>query len=160
MTGLAGFQNNVSLAADEPPWLPMVGGRFRLGVTGGRAFGDLILVQRVFMTLNLGSRVTLVHGVASGADRLAKSVVEDLFPQWDLDPFPADWNRRCDDSCRHGVRRRRDGSVYCPQAGPIRNQEMVDSRLDLLVAFAGGDGTADMVRRARAAGILVLRVEE
>jgi len=159
MIGLKGFQNNTGLVADEPVWLPVIEGRFRLGVTGGRAFGNVLLVQRVFMTLNLGSRVTLVHGQALGADRTAKRVVEDFFPQWDLDPFPADWDRRCDDSCRHGVRRRRDGSVFCPQAGPDRNQKMVDSHLDLVVAFAGGDGTADMVRRARAAGVLVLRVE-
>lgn len=39
-------------------------------------------------------------------------------------------------------------------AGPIRNQQMLDDgKPDLVVAFPGGKGTADMVRRARVAGI-------
>jgi hypothetical protein len=33
---------------------------------------------------------------------------------------------------------------------------MIEWRPDLLVAFAGGKGTADMVRRARAAGVEVI----
>jgi hypothetical protein len=44
-------------------------------------------------------------------------------------------------------------------AGPIRNQLIVDSELirpDICVAFPGGRGTADMVRRCMAAGISVL----
>ena len=41
-------------------------------------------------------------------------------------------------------------------AGPIRNQAMLDEgRPDLVVAFPGHHGTADIVRRARAAGIKV-----
>lgn len=39
-------------------------------------------------------------------------------------------------------------------AGPIRNQLMLDEHTpDALVAFPGGRGTADMVRRATAAGL-------
>ncbi len=41
-------------------------------------------------------------------------------------------------------------------AGPIRNQRMLDEHNpDMVVAFPGGRGTADMVRRARVAGIPV-----
>jgi hypothetical protein len=40
-------------------------------------------------------------------------------------------------------------SLAGPAAGPIRNQRMLDWGPDLVVAFAGGKGTADMVRRAR-----------
>lgn len=43
-------------------------------------------------------------------------------------------------------------------AGPIRNQEMADMRPDRVVAFPGGSGTADMVQRAEAAGIPVIKV--
>jgi hypothetical protein len=44
-------------------------------------------------------------------------------------------------------------------AGPIRNQQMLDDgRPDLVVAFPGGRGTADMVRRASKAGIEVVHV--
>jgi len=46
------------------------------------------------------------------------------------------------------------------KAGPLRNQRMIDEgRPDLVVAFPGGKGTADMVRRAEAAGVKVLKIE-
>lgn len=41
-------------------------------------------------------------------------------------------------------------------AGPIRNARMLEFRPDFVVAFPGGDGTADMIRQARAAGVEVL----
>lgn len=45
-------------------------------------------------------------------------------------------------------------------AGPIRNQHMIDTaKPDLVVSFPGGAGTADMVRRAKAAGVRVIEVE-
>lgn len=44
-------------------------------------------------------------------------------------------------------------------AGPIRNQRMIDEgKPDLVVAFPGGRGTADMVGRARKAGIQVMEI--
>src|SRR6266446_6491961 len=40
------------------------------------------------------------------------------------------------------------------KAGPIRNQRMLDhGKPDLVVAFPGGHGTADMVGRARKVGV-------
>src|SRR6185437_6500452 len=49
-----------------------------------------------------------------------------------------------------------DGSGdYCPLHGPRRNRNMAASGGDFLAAFPGGDGTADMIRAARAAGIPV-----
>jgi hypothetical protein len=42
-------------------------------------------------------------------------------------------------------------------AGPIRNQKMLDWGPDLVVAFAGGTGTAGMVRLARAACVEVIK---
>lgn len=39
--------------------------------------------------------------------------------------------------------------------GPMRNQQMIDYGFDGVVAFPGGRGTADLVRRARAAGVPV-----
>lgn len=62
-------------------------------------------------------------------------------------PFPADWDR-------HGK-----------AAGPIRNQQMLDEgKPDMVLAFvnrplAESRGTADMVRRARAAGVPTYVVE-
>jgi hypothetical protein len=46
-------------------------------------------------------------------------------------------------------------------AGPIRNQKMLDDEQpDMVIAFPGGKGTADMVQRARAANIKVLEVAD
>jgi acyl-CoA synthetase (NDP forming) len=55
--------------------------------------------------------------------------------------FPANWKK-------HGK-----------SAGPIRNQLMLDvGKPDLVIAFPGGSGTADMIRRARKAGVPVKEI--
>jgi predicted Rossmann-fold nucleotide-binding protein len=42
----------------------------------------------------------------------------------------------------------------------MRNQRMIDEgKPDLVVAFPGGSGTADMVRRAKRASIEVMEVD-
>lgn len=52
---------------------------------------------------------------------------------------------------------RADWKTHGRAAGPIRNQQMLDEyKPTLVVAFPGGSGTADMVRRAKAAGVEVL----
>lgn len=54
-----------------------------------------------------------------------------------------------------------DWGKYGRGAGPVRNQLMIDAYYpDLVVAFNGGFGTADQVRRARKAGLEVIEVEE
>jgi hypothetical protein len=68
----------------------------------------------------------VIHGGANGADYIAGRWAQDTggIP---VEEFPADWNR-------HGN-----------SAGPIRNQEMLDKgKPDLVVAFPGGRGTADI----------------
>lgn len=83
--------------------------------------------------------VVIIHGGAKGADSLA-----DRWAVWNLCPveaFPADWEG------------------YGRPAGVIRNQRMLDEgRPDLVIAFPGGRGTADMVWRARKASIKVIEV--
>jgi predicted polyphosphate/ATP-dependent NAD kinase len=81
----------------------------------------------------------IIHGGARGADegsaQWAKS--EDV----KAIEFLADWKK-------HGR-----------AAGPIRNQRMIDEgKPDLVIAFPGGRGTADMVSRARVAGIPIIEV--
>lgn len=47
------------------------------------------------------------------------------------------------------------------RAGPIRNQRMIIyGRPDLVVAFPGGAGTADMMRQARESGVQVIEISE
>jgi hypothetical protein len=51
-----------------------------------------------------------------------------------------------------------DWKAHGRAAGPIRNQRMIDEgKPDIVIAFPGGRGTADMVRRAEKAGIEVIR---
>lgn len=108
----------------------------RIGVTGGRDFDGWHLV--VHTLRQMPESAVLVHGAAPGADSLCAE-------WWDMqgrvvEAHPADWET-------HGK-----------AAGPLRNQEMVDSGLDLLLVFPGGRGTADMRSRAEAAGVHILDV--
>jgi hypothetical protein len=125
-------------------------------VCGGRKFEDRELMAKALE--RLPEDAVLVHGAAPGADSMAA----DIWTEWGgvVDPHPADWTGPCRDACRHGPRKRRgDGTTYCPAAGNYRNQEMLDSGVDLVVAVPGGSGTANMIEIAEAAGILVERVK-
>lgn len=108
----------------------------RVVVCGGRDFNDRQAVIKAFQGLPVGT--IIVHGDCSGADRLAAEVAEN----WGLETeaHPADWKK-------HGK-----------AAGPIRNQEMIDSEPRYVIAFPGGSGTADCIARAEAAGIQVKKV--
>jgi hypothetical protein len=108
----------------------------RVIVCGGRDCDDGEAIYHALAELS--GRPTIVHGAARGADRLAGRVARGLC--LDVEAYPADWQR-------HGK-----------GAGPIRNQQMLDAGADLVIAFPGGRGTADMVRRARAAGVPVREV--
>lgn len=124
----------------------------RIMVTGGRTYGVLDPKKplehprkraerrrfRSVMNDVLTDRDVdeIIHGGAKGADMMAKEIaVECGIKQT---PFIADW------------------IAYGLRAGPIRNQAMVDSKPDFVVAFPGGTGTADAVSKARAAGIEVV----
>lgn len=109
----------------------------RVLVCGGRDYADQATLFGVLDML-AEERVinTVIQGGAAGADRLAR--IWATSRNHHVDEFPADW-------AAHGK-----------AAGPIRNQRMIDeARPTLVLAFAGGRGTADMVRRARASGIPV-----
>lgn len=111
----------------------------RVLVCGGRDYHDFHTVGRELLDLHEKTSITeLLHGGAPGADTQA-----DRWARAHNIPvrvFPADWN------------------LHGKVAGPIRNQAMLEVKPELVVAFPGGRGTADMVRRARAAGIAVLEV--
>jgi hypothetical protein len=89
--------------------------------------------------------ITIINGAARGADRASSHWVHQ-FEYWGVEgPFlkeyPADWDR-------HGK-----------SAGSIRNQLMLfESKPHLVIAFPGGRGTADMVRKARHAKVRVLEI--
>lgn len=113
----------------------------RLLVCGGRDYSDVWRLTAVldWVWIDSFGIVEVIHGGARGADSLAGEWAKRKgIP---VRVFPADWKQ-------HGRR-----------AGPIRNQQMLDEgRPTVVVAFPGGTGTADMVRRARAAGVLVKEI--
>lgn len=111
-------------------------------VCGGRDYADRKRVWEELDNLHNAApfnAFTVIQGGAPGADALAREwCVERKAPFWN---YPADWKT-------HGR-----------AAGPIRNQLMLDKgKPDLVLAFPGGRGTADMVRRAQAAGVQVFEV--
>jgi YspA, cpYpsA-related SLOG family len=107
----------------------------RVLVCGGREFMDRAWLFRELDALHSSRGVTIIiSGCAHGADTLGIEWAEERGIE--VARFSADWNT-------HGR-----------AAGPIRNQQMLDEgKPHLLMAFPGGRGSADMVRRARAAGI-------
>jgi hypothetical protein len=83
----------------------------------------------------------VIEGGALGADRLAREWAEGMAIR--VETFDADW-------MAHG-----------PAAGPMRNRRMLEEgRPDMLVAFPGGAGTADMVRQARRARVATVVMTE
>lgn len=108
----------------------------RVLVCGGRDYADSEAVNAALSRLHAKRGITaIIHGDAKGADALARQWAEaNGIPHL---PFPANWN-------------------IGKRAGPIRNQRMLDEgKPDGVVAFPGGAGTADMVRRAKLTGLTV-----
>ena len=113
----------------------------RVLVCGDRDWGDRDTMVLVFSQLPWKKVDVIIHGDCRGADRLAGAVAEQYGKK--VEKFPAEWKA-------HGR-----------AAGPIRNQKMLDEgKPDLVLAFhpnlAKSKGTADMVRRARKAGVRVV----
>ncbi len=111
----------------------------RLLICGGRYFADS---DQAWSALDLLHEIhgisAVIEGGARGADRIGA--------QWALQrdikvsTYPADWNR------------------YGRRAGHIRNGIMLTcGRPDLVVAFPGGTGTANMMAQAQSAGVIVLQ---
>ena len=113
------------------------------GLWRSRHFDDVGLMISVLDRLHTEKSFTVViHGNARGADRIAD-----------------DW------ACRRGVPTEAYGlpqgewDGLGKKTGPLRNQRMLDEgKPDLVVAFPGGGGTKDMVRRAVKAGVAVHEV--
>lgn len=109
-------------------------------VCGGRQGVDPL---DVFLELHKLHRThgfqCIIHGNARGVDSDAREWAK--LNKVLHAPFRADWDR-------HGK-----------AAGPMRNQRMIDEgNPDGCIAFPGGKGTADMVTRARKAGLEVIEI--
>jgi hypothetical protein len=126
--------------SDETRKPQAVASAFRLLVCGGRDYDDLKSLGRAMNAACEGkTNVLVIHGGARGADYLASVIA--FRAGVTVLKFPADWDR------------------YGKAAGSIRNQQMLDEgKPDLVLAAPGGVGTADMVRRARKAGVPVIEM--
>ena len=114
----------------------------RVLVCGGRDFTDVHMLDDAldFLHATRGPITDIIHGGSRGADMLAHEWANrNNIRMW---PYLADWK------------------TLGRSAGPIRNQRMIDDgRPDMVVAFPGGKGTADMIKRAEVAGIHVRIVD-
>lgn len=110
----------------------------RVLVCGGRDYENYDRIREELE--DLGSISLLIHGGARGADSLAARWASENNIR--VREFKADWEK------------------YGKRAGPIRNAQMFrEGSPDYVLAFKGGRGTADAVRRAKAANIFVREVE-
>lgn len=133
----------------------------RVIVTGSRKWADDNLVYadleyQLTYAQSIGAVLVVRHGKnPRGADAAAAAWAKWARPRGVVeDPVPADWGRDCTALCTHRPRTRADGSTYCPAAGNLRNQNMVDKGADICLAYPlDGTGTQDCMKRAAAAGI-------
>ena len=96
------------------------------------AMGDLVRLR--------GMPECIVNGGARGADLMARNWAERHASE--VRSVAADWG------------------LHGRKAGPLRNQTMLDKyKPDLVVAFPGGKGTADMMHRSREAGVDVAEIK-
>lgn len=110
----------------------------RVLVCGGRTWTDFDSVYGLLDDVHDERPIEcVIEGNSRGVDRMAgywarKNSIHNL-------KFPALWEK------------------YGKSAGPRRNLQMiVEGKPDLVIAFPGGKGTADMVRQAKLAGVEIL----
>lgn len=130
----------------------------RVAVTGGRNYVDWQFINLTLSKEDEREPINvIICGMSPGADSLCATwahgrgvPIEEYHANWtDLSQADAE------------IRTRKDGTKYDAKAGPRRNQKMIDEgRPTELMAFEGGSGTADMVRRAKKAGIKITEMRK
>jgi hypothetical protein len=113
-------------------------------ICGGRDYHDYeTFVDTIDkITYSLIQPIThVISGGASGVDSLAIKLA--IFAGVEYSVYYADWDK------------------YGRAAGPIRNKLMLtDGKPDIVIAFPGGSGTANMIKQAKAANVIVLELVE
>lgn len=122
---------------------------FRILVCGGREYNDRThffhFMDRVLEAIGGTGEapkrdVVIIHGAARGADTLADDYGRERGLR--IIRYPADWK------------------THKRAAGPIRNRLMLtEGQPHVIVAFPGGNGTADMVSIGKKAGVPVYEVK-
>ncbi len=127
----------------------MLDGLLRIAVIGSRTFRDYPLMVHVLDEIvqeRCIDNITIVSGGAKGADSLAERYASDNC--YELDVYEADWKDLSHKDAR--IKSNRYGQ-YDANAGHRRNQKIIDN-CDVVVAFTNGSpGTANSIRKARAA---------
>lgn len=144
----------------------------RILVCGGRNFGvtmdeykiiarklNEIAIERSQYYISGGNwlptDIEIISGMAKGVDTCAVDWAVVNWCKWH--EFPANWEDLSHPDAV--IRTRKDGTKYDALAGHRRNQKMIDEgKPDLVVAFPGGTGTADMVKRAKTAKVEIIKV--
>lgn len=112
----------------------------RILICGGRDYSNVDSVAHIIKeALRDFKDIVIIQGGATGADRLAKEFCErmgipciTMFAPW---------------------------SALGPRAGTLRNEWMLKyCNPDMVIAFPGGKGTANMLKQAKDAGILNFKV--
>ncbi len=113
---------------------------YRILVCGGRDWSNLHMTESCLDGFReqyheKGKPIVIVQGGATGADFIAKKWAE----KHDIpcEEHKADWKR-------HGR-----------GAGPVRNAQMLTTGIDVVVAFPGGRGTQDTIKKAETLNIRV-----
>lgn len=121
---------------------------FKVLVCGGRDYDNRerlfeVLDQALKAATLAGKTFTLVHGGARGADALSGLWAAERQEHVTVRVYKADWEK------------------HKRSAGPIRNRLMFTSEQpDVIIAFSGGKGTADMISVARKANVPVYEVKD
>lgn len=113
----------------------------RILVCGGRDYNKGSVIDRVLsnLWLNEGGFDVIIEGGAKGADYGAR--LWGQIHRIPVETYYAEWGK------------------HDRSAGPIRNKRMLDEgKPDLVIAFPGGAGTADMIKQAKLAGVKVIEI--
>lgn len=111
----------------------------KVAVCGGREYTNYTKVKAAFEFF-LAPGDIVIHGGAKGADTLAERVA--IMKGYQTTRLLPNWDR------------------YGDSAGPRRNEEIARMMPRMLIAFPGGRGTADMVKRAHRRGIPVIEIQD
>lgn len=129
------FYNNLWAIFDEREW-------------GGEPLADGTLAPH---------NVNIIAGDARGADAMAAEFAKTGITG-EFKRYKANWDDLSQPDAV--IKYHKNGKPYDAKAGNRRNQRMLDEgQPDLVIAFPGGRGTADMVWRAKKAGIEVIEIE-
>lgn len=116
---------------------------YRLLICGDRNWTDKRSIEAIIRATHAEHEdLVIIEGEARGADSIARDTAIGMgIP---VEPYAADWQK------------------FGRAAGPIRNQQMLETQPDMVIGFhndlENSKGTKDMLNRAKKEGIPVLNI--